>query len=31
MARALLELGTPEEIRAVQVAAELLGKVSDTS
>ncbi|WP_370374326.1 MarR family winged helix-turn-helix transcriptional regulator [Catenulispora sp. GP43] len=30
MARALVEHGTPEEIRAVLIAAELLGKVSDT-
>jgi len=30
LARALLDLGSPEEIRAVQIAAELLGKVSDT-
>ncbi|WP_323747959.1 MarR family winged helix-turn-helix transcriptional regulator [Catenulispora rubra] len=31
LARALTERGTPEEIRAVLTAAELLGKVSDSS
>ncbi|WP_323746248.1 MarR family transcriptional regulator [Catenulispora pinisilvae] len=31
LARALAEYGTPEEIRAVLVAAELLGKVADSS
>lgn len=31
LARALAEHGTPEQIRAVVIAAELLGKVSDSS